>query len=338
LLAYTHDEATRSAALEALAAHPVADPLVAAAWASLAADHPDPKVAERAQRALGQAKMALAPIDTNRGAPRITRSLVTSLDGHGRGYIVLAAENRGDRAVAAFLCDVLQGIPEVIGQLGCESSEGFLRAFAARPERDVVEDVSELALGLLAGSLLLCGPGTTPALRYWLERTVGGPFRPRPFPGLLADFDPASVPFAEISDRAAAVLDACPAWVDDSELTYELAEEILLREENIPPDPRHHSGAFRFLFDHRLMGRLELYRRMLFWMASFWEASGAPDLARSALALAWQLSDAQHAVPGHPFIAGLIARSLAAAQADLRLGLDPRSPRSRALRADLEEC
>ena len=36
-------------------------------------------------------------------------------------------------------------------------------------------------------------------------------------------------------------------------------------------------------------------------MASFWHASGDPDLARSALALAWQLSDPQHAVPAHPF-------------------------------------
>ena len=59
-------------------------------------------------------------------------------------------------------------------------------------------------------------------------------------------------------------------------------------------------------------------------MASFWQAAEANELGRSAYALAWQLSDAQHAVPGHPFTVALATRSLTAAQADLRLGIDPR--------------
>jgi hypothetical protein len=48
-------------------------------------------------------------------------------------------------------------------------------------------------------------------------------------------------------------------------------------------------------------------------------------LARSSLALAWQLSDPQHAVPSHPFTVALTTRSLVAAQDDIRSGRDPRA-------------
>ncbi len=122
------------------------------------------------------------------------------------------------------------------------------------------------------------------------------------------------------------MLDACPSWIDASHLTYELAEEIALREGDTTPDPRRDAGAYRYLFEHRLQGQLEWYRRMLFWMATFWHAACDDDLGRSALALAVQLSDAQHVVPGHPFTVALTTRSLVAAQHDLRRGIDPRRP------------
>src|SRR5260370_183702 len=93
-----------------------------------------------------------------------------------------------------------------------------------------------------------------------------------------------------------------------------------------PPAPGREAGAYRYLFEHQLRGQLELYRRMLLWMALFWQASDDHELGRSALALAWQLSDEQHAVPGHPFTVALTTRSLAAAQANLRAGNDPRHP------------
>ncbi|HEX8200532.1 MAG TPA: hypothetical protein VF590_08590, partial [Isosphaeraceae bacterium] len=235
---------------------------------------------------------------------------------------------RGRWAAAAFLCDVLRGVRAVIGQAGGAPEDvGACRAeFAARPDVDSVPDAPELALGLLAGSLLLCGPGTTPALRFWLERTAGPSFRARPFAGLAGGVDPAEVPRHELPRRAEAVLDSCPSWVDDSALTYDLAEELLLRDRGAPPVPRRDAGAYRFLFEHRLAARLELYRRMLAWMAWFWHASGDLDLGRSALALAEQLADAQHAVPGHPFTVALTTRSLAVAQENLRQGLDPRRP------------
>ena len=89
---------------------------------------------------------------------------------------------------------------------------------------------------------------------------------PAGFPGS----DPDALTPAETAGRALAVLDACPDWLDDSALTYELAEEILLREGDAAPDPRRDAGAYRFLFEHRLNGRLETYRRMLLWMSGFW--------------------------------------------------------------------
>ncbi len=126
--------------------------------------------------------------------------------------------------------------------------------------------------------------------------------------------------------RVAEVLDACPSWLDNSPLTFELAEELLLRWDGAPPDPDRDAGAYRFLFEHRLRGQLELYRRMLSWMGWLWQAAGATELARSALTLVEQLSDPQHVVPAHPFTAALSTRSLAAAQQALRLGFDPRKP------------
>jgi len=161
-------------------------------------------------------------------------------------------------------------------------------------------------------------------LRYWIERTAGPDFRPRPFVGLFGDERLAEHALDMLAEAAWSILEACPDWLDRSALTYDLAEEIALRSVEAPPDPRRDAGAFRYLFEHRLVGRLEHYRRMLLWMASFWHASGEPDLAQSALALAWQLSDPQHAVPGHPFAVALTTRSLLGAQADLREGRGPR--------------
>ena len=105
----------------------------------------------------------------------------------------------------------------------------------------------------------------------------------------------------------------------------------MLRWPDAPPDPSRDAGAYRYLFEHRLRDQLELYRRMLSWMGWTWRAAGASELSRSALTLAWQLADPQHAVPAHPFTAELTTRSLAAAIAHLRRGLDLRDPAARAL-------
>ncbi|HEV3166367.1 MAG TPA: hypothetical protein VGZ22_20245 [Isosphaeraceae bacterium] len=322
LLAHSHDPLTRSAALDGLARSAPDDPHTIAAWATIAADHADPDVAARAHRWLGsEAEAAIAMYaGPQRPLPRLERCLVTALDGQGQGSVVLVAEHNGQWAAAAFLCDVLRGVREVAGQLGRdrEPADALLAELAARPERDVVAGSARLALGLLAGSLLICDATTPPALRFWLERTAGPGLRPEPFAGLIDDWDPASLPREQWDASARAVLASCPDWLDDSPLTYELAEEITLREAGSPPSPTRDAAIYRYLFEHHLQNQLELYRRMLFWMSSFWQAADDEALGRSALALAWQLSEPQHSIPGHPFLVALTTRSLASAQAVLQ--------------------
>jgi len=328
ILAFAHDPDTRHAALDALAGREDAEHR--AAWAEIAADHPDPEVRERARGRLGtdpEAEIAGALARPGRAQPEPVGDLVTALDGSGRGSIVLASRDRGRWVVASFACDVWRGVVEVVGQVsdGPQAASGVFEDLAARGTRDAVENAPGLASGLLAGSLLLNGPATNPVLRYWLERTAGPGFRARPFAGLFEDDELASHALDGMAGPARQILDACPDWVDASPLTYDLAEEIALRSAEAPPDPRRDAGAYRYLFEHRLVDRLEDYRRILLWMTSFWHASGDVKLARSALALAWQLADPQHAVPAHPFAVELSTRSLAVARANLRAGRDPRA-------------
>jgi hypothetical protein len=323
LLAYAQDVPTRDAALGVLAAAGPEHPEARDAWRDLAEHHPDPAVADGARRRVSSDSTAIVPARPSRSqalakaSPRVARSAVTAVDGLGRGTIVLSAWRGDDRVTAAFLCDVGRGILDVSGDVspGAHDPEAVFEEFAGRIGRGAVEGAHELAVGLLAGSLLLCGSDAPPALRFWVEATAGAGFRPRPFRAEFPGWDPDSLPFDEMPARARDVLDACPDWLDDSPLTFEMAEEITLRERQSPPDPARDAGAYRYLFEHRLRGQLERYRRMLLWMAWFWRASGHEDRARSALALAWQLSDAQHVVPGHPFTVELSTRSLAAAQA-----------------------
>ena len=332
LLSFADQPETRAAALNALS-RPDDNPELRRAWAQIAADHPDAETVARARRWLGNEAGGALVHATGAGpeVPRLVRSLVTALDGRGQGTIILSAARPGALcATAAFLCDVWRGVREVAGQIGSDETgaEGLITEVMGQAERDLVDGASGPALDLLAGSLLLCGPETSPAVRYWVEATAGPAFRAHPVPAPFPGWNPASIPFDEMPRRARSVLDSCPDWLDHSPLTYELAEEILLREGSTPPEPSRDAGAYRYLFEHHLHGQLEHYRRMLFWMASFWQASGDADLGQSALGLAWQLSDAQHIVPAHPFTIALTTRSLAVAQENLRRGIDPRQATS----------
>jgi hypothetical protein len=73
--------------------------------------------------------------------------------------------------------------------------------------------------------------------------------------------------------------------------------------------------------------RLEHYRRLLYWMAGFWQAARDEPLAASARALAPRLSDEQFAVPSNPFVVALTVRSLNAVLEALADRDDASSPR-----------
>jgi hypothetical protein len=257
------------------------------------------------------------------------RSLVTPIDGGGRASILVSCSVMAQRRTAAFLCDVRQGICDVVGEVDRDVPHpaGLLEELIQQWGRDCVCDVPELALGLLAGTLMLRDTPVAPPVRDWLDGTLGPEFRGAPFPAEIPDLDTTPIPDDEMPGRAHAVIDACPSWLDSSPLLFELAEEISLREAGPVVDPERDAGAYRFLFEHRLVRRLEMYRRMLLWMAWLWRFSGEVELARSALTLARQLSDEQYAVPSNPFTRVLTSRSIEAAQARLRTEADPRGRR-----------
>jgi hypothetical protein len=255
------------------------------------------------------------------------RCLVTAVDGSGQGTIVLSSGLGNERRTAAFLCDLLRGIIDVVGRVEDESSVagGLVDEVRARPDVDAIDGVPELARGLLAGCLMLSAPPVSSQVSHWLEATLGGGFQPHPFPA--PGYQPVPDEGLDLLSRAGDVLEACPTWLDGSPLTFELAEEIFLREGRIAALPERDAGAFRFLFEHRIIHRLELYRRMLLWMAWFWTCGGEAELATSAQLLGSQLADEQYAVPSHPFATALSARSLEAAQRQLGTGADPRLSR-----------
>ncbi len=171
--------------------------------------------------------------------PRLLGSLVTPLNGEGRGSIVVSASAINQRRTAAFLCDVERGICDVIGAVEGESSGAgsLLDQIDCQTGADGVRDVPELALGLLAGCLTLCAPQIPQAVRDWLDGTVGPSFRASAFPATVAGLEPSSISAADMPRRVDALLDRCPSWLDYSPLTFDLAEEILLREGCPVADP-----------------------------------------------------------------------------------------------------
>ena len=246
--------------------------------------------------------------------PRLVNCLVTAVDGQGRGSVAISANRHTERCTAIFLCDVEHGVISAVGKVEPESRAAGALLDEARIEAGSmgVEGVPELALGVLAGCLSLSEAAPARPVMEWMRQTLGD-FAAQPFPAPAMESRSESIAGAELMQRADEVLRACPSWLDRSPLTFELAEEVCLRESRMAVDPQRNSGAFRFLFEHRIIQRLELYRRMLCWMHWFWSCAGEPDLAASAQILAWQLSDQQFAVPSHPFTVALTARSLDAA-------------------------
>lgn len=251
---------------------------------------------------------------------RFARSAVSAVDGDGRGTIVLARETGGRFHTAVFRCDLLRGIVAAAGEAGSgePSSSDLIGRWLGHfgPSDGYLLDAPELAVGLLGGSLHLSRSEVPARVRTLLDELIGSHQLPVGLPPFVLD-EEVPIPVNEMPARAELILEACPSWLDRSPLTHELAEEIALRDERAVPDPVRDAGAFRYLFEHRLSRRLDLYARMLLWMAWVWRGTGYTELARAAHALAGQLADEQYAVPSHPFIVALSARSLRAAQAAL---------------------
>ena len=262
----------------------------------------------------------------------LSGSLVSAVDAEGRATIAISTIREGIGRSAVFRCDVRGGVLRAMGRNEPEPTEtgGLIHeAFLGLPsDCDALRDVPELALRLLGG-ILLMGPRSkaNASVRAWIDEILGPGFRPQPIPipapSLRPDRDPhhraeASL-LADMPLHVRAVLDACPNWLDASALTVELAEEIELREgKDRLTDPARHAGAYRYLFEHRLIHRLDLYARMLLWMAWFWRFAEEPGLSDSAIAIAAELGDAQFAVPSHPFSRALTTRSLDAARLRIR--------------------
>jgi hypothetical protein len=325
LLSSARDPATRSAAQSALGR------IVgyAGSLPKLAASSTLAKVTSRTggETALGYDRPFLSLAGRNGSGPRVARCLVTAVDGRGRATIVVSVNRLHQRRTAAFLCDVERGIRDVVGEVEPESDRagGLIDAFYQQPTGHCARDGPELALALLAGSLMLTDVDANHPVREWLLGTLGPDFQPAELPAVIPDLNAPSIDHEEMPQCARSILEACPSWLDVSPLTYELAEEIWLREGREAADPTRDAGAYRYLFEHRLIRRLELYGRMLLWMAWLWKFSGMLELSLAAATLASQLSDEQYAVPSHPFTVELTTRSLLAAQARLRTADDPRS-------------
>lgn len=313
LLGAMRDPATRSAAIRVLTTDP--DP------------PPDGRSIGPSEAGSATALPAIRPgsgghaheLGISPRTSRISRSLITAIDGDGRGTIVLSASDGEYRRTAAFRCDVRRGILDAAGEVEEEhpSAGGMIDEWVRQADGDHVADLPDLAVRLLEGCYRLSGPELPPPVRAWLEATIGpvslagGPGATLPGPEL------AAIPEGDLARSTERILDACPTWLDRSALTVELAEEIALREGFDTPDPIRDAGAYRYLFEHLLIDRLELYSRMLLWMGWVWHAAGRPDLSRPAFVLAAQLSDEQYAVPSHPFTVALTTRSLRAAQAEM---------------------
>lgn len=257
-------------------------------------------------------------------APRLIEGVVSAVDGYGTGFVGLVSFDQGELVAVGFRCGVIEGIVDFVGRSAIDETDvaAFLGDLVDRAPGGIVARSPALASSILGGCILINQsldrdkPRDGDELDRWIARTLGADFRPRPFLAWASEADPSAIPHAELFERVREILDACPDWLDRSPLTAELAAEILLRERSLP-DPTRDLGAYRYLFEHAIQKRLEIDRRSLLWMSLVWSANDLPLRADAARTLAWQLSDPQHIVPGHPYIVELCTRSLAAAQLGL---------------------
>lgn len=266
----------------------------------------------RSRHSSGEVEAANREIATAHPPPLLMASVIGPLDGEGRGAIALVAARAEGAVVVRFDCGVLDG-------LVAASLEG------PYPHDEAISRWSEIAQSLgpeaargcpISAWLLLTGAAWLSVdtiredARAALVATFGDGFAARPIfaPGESSRRNAESD--SDIRSDVRAVLERRPFWVDESDLTRRLSDEMMIRDGNVSPDPTRDPGPFRVLFEGRILGRIELYRRVLLWSAMVWQESGQSDLSVAAKRIAEGLSDPQNAVPGYPFVEELMIRSL----------------------------
>ena len=139
----------------------------------------------------------------DRAPKRVAASLVTQVDGTGRGSIGLSVASGLERRTAAFLCDVRSGICDAIGEVEPESPSAgaLLDELADQAESDCIRNVPELALGLLSGSLTTSAGAVPPTVREWLDLMFGPEFQGSAFPATIPGIDPPSISAIEMAGR-----------------------------------------------------------------------------------------------------------------------------------------
>jgi hypothetical protein len=280
---------------------------------ALALDHDD-TTRLAAIAALGVRSTELAPLQpqpADRPSHRILASGIGPIDGLGIGEISLLVEHDRSLTISRFVCDVRRGILRADSRQEIDSDQAskLFEDEVARLGNDPTRDAHEAAASLVLGSALLLKTELPATTRKALAATFGSDFTLRP---IFADLSRASEgpgSSADLSQAVHLVLDQHPGWLDRSELTRRLALEMEIREGGFPSYPEQDPGPFRVLFEGRILGRIELYRRMLLWTALSWSLSRQSE-ARAALRVASELADPQNAVPGHPFLQELMRRSL----------------------------
>ena len=144
---------------------------------------------------------------------KLVATLVTPVDGSGRGSIGLSVSNAHQRRTAAFLCDVRSGVCDALGEVEPESATagGLLDELEDQAESDCARDAPDLALGLLSGSLTTCTSVVPPTVRDWLDLMLGPEFQASPVPAYtIAGIDPSSISSAEMATRVPALLERLP--------------------------------------------------------------------------------------------------------------------------------
>ena len=236
--------------------------------------------------------------------PRLVGCVFDPPDGEGRGTIDLIAEIGPFRSLARFEGDVMRGLVGFASGEARDPHPGPIPSEGAIGGAIVlIESLSRLGVldGADGASSWLSSLGERPARSTSIVSWRGAEnppvdWRDRPLP-----------------EACEAILDACPDWRLRSPRVDALASELSFRDGPIRPDPARDPGPFRVLFETLGPETIERYRRMLVWSASSWSCSGRDDLATGAMRIASELDDPQNAVPGHPFFASLMARSLEAA-------------------------